>query len=1006
MADDLNLRFLDATTPRSTGGGLNQDGTESGDLIRGEDIRNGIKTPVNTALIAIQQTVNAINREIGIDEDSLARIRTGFRPEEADVSGGTIVFTPAAGTIRQNDSFFVATGGRAFGLTEPLVANDLIVAIVGNPSLNTSVTTDWRVFRSGDTHGFLTLDDRALLNQFSRSGNIFTASDRVLVDEDNVVQFRQNAVGTPFNTNIIVNRESSSTQFTVTGVRFLGIDSSGGTMVLSLDWTLAEFGGFQHTFSTLVMDFDGNRFVFPATGFSTFNTSLVLRADVPPADYSSAVNVDPIVTLNSSGVNGYMRGTIQITSLFIDATGPLHDSVLDLATTEANRAIDASNAADARTRGTGTDQYLTLRDLEDRVSPLRTKLISEADGENSYFLDSSGSDDFPTSLASFSRVDPNHADHQVQSTAVFVAVPSDENYEFENVTTDFSFSLTPETASTASFLERGAAIRGAGGVFEVYRVTGIGVGHTVRTIHDNVLNIPAREDDVAELTRAVRYLRGIVDRLTPIKLDEQLASVFENQVTFREEVNANRFPADLNVTLSQDGTQSVFPEQGRVAAAGTSQPTSQIRNATSSRRGRKLIYLPMTSADQGSVLVAENPDGTDVQELILREGDNLVLRRFLESHGSATRSVIRYPEPSDGISGPGTYFTIINHSQVFEPQSGRLRFVRQLPSTAAVLTVFTQVVGVGSGFLSSEQILVVNDVGGTEEISNDESYFLPNGGLINIEATWRPAYNDVVIDATVTARGSGAFIFDTLVRLEWTETVRGASSREASTRFVTIAPWLPNAVEPVMIGPSNGVRVASDNSRLVIATRFGIWDTQFSFNDLFGNTDTGRLSIEQGGTPQPVEIYDYEKLNLSQDACVTLYGALTRPERGIFRKSFTTDSLVTVDVPLVSPRSHEETTEAIRNVLDQDFGKILIYDRMQAASLTITSQTIGNYRDKFWMEILRKGPGALAVRAADGVTLNGIDDGGTLIDGQYSRVRLDRLSSDEWVITGDHGNVQ
>ncbi len=93
------------------------------------------------------------------------------------------------------------------------------------------------------------------------------------------------------------------------------------------------------------------------------------------------------------------------------------------------------------------------------------------------------------------------------------------------------------------------------------------------------------------------------------------------------------------------------------------------------------------------------------------------------------------------------------------------------------------------------------------------------------------------------------------------------------------------------------------------------------------------------------------------------------------------------------------------NVTPADNTGIINFSSSSAQVCNIQTNASQACPSPFMVTILRRGTGTLTVRAASGVSLNGVTAGECTIDSQYTGAVLIQMSTDFWTITGAHGPV-
>jgi len=87
-------------------------------------------------------------------------------------------------------------------------------------------------------------------------------------------------------------------------------------------------------------------------------------------------------------------------------------------------------------------------------------------------------------------------------------------------------------------------------------------------------------------------------------------------------------------------------------------------------------------------------------------------------------------------------------------------------------------------------------------------------------------------------------------------------------------------------------------------------------------------------------------------------------------------------------------------ILLADAGKELVFSNGSSITLTIPAESTTNFTIGQTFLVFQKGAGVITVSPAVGVTLRSKSDY-VKTAGQYSEVRLIKIASDEWALTGD-----
>ncbi len=454
---------------------------------------------------------------------------------------------------------------------------------------------------------------------------------------------------------------------------------------------------------------------------------------------------------------------------------------------------------------------------------------------------------------------------------------------------DYSNAVNIDMTATLSYIERGAQWLGR---FQFNSMVNTLTG----TLHDPVVALidagvaPVRADLEAGIGANDRRLDGVDSAIATIlgqishpvlTLPDAVVGILTNDVEVQQEDNVTRVPSMYNLQLGGGTEAGALGESGSPASDSGQTDSAAINAAPVARRGRKLAYPIISGIADGGTLLQS---GTSVP-LITREGDSLVVKRFVPAEAGGSTNVTHYPLPANQVRHD--WFTITAKTASLQPVSNELLFVNDMPTSSTTLTIFSR--GLANGNPFGAQTITLAGVGGGSDVST--SYTETVGGeTLNVTVTYRASRGDVVVqvDPVLTSQLALA---DLQVRLEWAEVVTIPSS-PATSEDVVLLPYSESVMIPVVVKPSI-TRVDSNAATLVVVTSDREIDTGYAYNTLFGTTDTGRLEFLVEGVP----LYD---INFDASS-VTVAGLETRvstPLFGLFTDNHSESTVVDLDTQM------------------------------------------------------------------------------------------------------------
>ena len=181
-------------------------------------------------------------------------------------------------------------------------------------------------------------------------------------------------------------------------------------------------------------------------GLSVDSQNAIITIDIPSVDYTAILNTDVSARLFYSFSGVLYNGTYTIQALVNSHKGPLSDAVADIANSQDALLRADLEAQIATIRGDLSGEEASLSAVDAKTSPYRTNHTLDID-QGAFFLDSSGVDAFPSSLAAMTPVNPANPVFTVAGTDVFIAVLTDgSDHVLVNITATTQVMLTVQEA--------------------------------------------------------------------------------------------------------------------------------------------------------------------------------------------------------------------------------------------------------------------------------------------------------------------------------------------------------------------------------------------------------------------------------------------------------------------------------------------------------------------------------------------------------------------------------
>ncbi len=805
----------------------------------------------------------------------------------------------ASATIARGDAFLVITGGSYFGTT--VADGDVIVAEQAAPSLLTS-STGWLIVRNTN-NAATTTENVLLLSNFARSGIRFDGNRNVFINEANVNIDIFEASIFPY-TQVFALDSADDTGPTLITVDLSGSvpaftfpDLVGGRVEISIQYRAVRTGSITPGLRALRLTWTSAAITmtFDATGLSSTNGIATLATTIPDVDYSGITGVAPDVIEQDMEWRGTLySGVFLITALRNTRTGPLHDPITALAQTAAGNAIAVTTAAIADLEAGVGENARQFQALEPRLSPIRTIRNEVDDVQDVFFGQLSGGS--AGNLANYTRVDPDHATFTLDGTGVFIVVGTQHAHDLFNLTDGSTVQLSRAGALGNARLSIEASftdtLDGVAQTFFVFLYGSNTIGDVVQVREPVTSTVAAWQNDIDILRAAVAQINAQLGSNVLLTMSPATQSWLANDLSIVDVTTPVFTPTGFNGSFSTDGSQAFFREDrlSDIPASGFQQTQAMVNVA--GRRGRKTIFMPMSGhlESQGTMIQSFGGDLPSGPVLMVRDGGEVKVRRFLPATPSGSRSVTRRPTPAGRV---GDWFRVIGHDPVNnQPIATEIDFTENLPQVSTAVN--TRVRWAANGQVGTPVALGVF-AGGDANLIGSAVLTLSNGQLVDVTASYRAATRDIEVQFVPRASPGTFFIFDYDVQMDWTETV-DTPATTASSELVFAGNYVVGQILPLLFGPSN-TRTDGSATNLVIATPTAEIDTGYSYNDLFSSTDSGALQTIQpsGNYLRPEIDQQIDDVSTTEGVANRLFQRRLTAFNDLFTQDFTSAAVATID---------------------------------------------------------------------------------------------------------------
>ena len=771
-------------------------------------------------------------------------------------------------SIQAGVAYLVEIGGTRFNTDIGNLA--VIVALVNSPSLATN-SEDWLVIQNGS--GSITNDSVLFLNQVSRDGTRFDFSRNVFADEANVIRFNAAASGTPNGQVYIASDDGSPTArsqtYTNQAIQFS--DLVGGTLTLNVQFTTVTSAGFLPDPTSLVFTYGATNFTFPLTGVGV-DSNVTIDIGIPNEDYSAILNTNCDVTLNYDFRGASYVGTVNIVSLTNTLDGTLRASITEIADNSASIARQQVEAQIADLAEDVDNDAAMLAAIQPRISPYKNVTVETPD-INARFLDSTGSDSFPTDVATMTPVNPDNPRFEGATSALFIAVRAVGIHNLLNVTQSTEILLNNATAN----VELGESVTFNNEIYFVYRVTSLTDGEFYEVENVTIERVVAWPDDINNLQGDISRIDAELEHAA-LDLPDALIQVLDNEVTVTEEDDPTIVPTTYNNSLGDTGTQTVFYEPNANAPSGGTQTSRPFSELSGDQVRRKLLYIPPGVTYTNTAYVWAY-DGTTVRNLIVYRDGTFYATVFVPAIPAGSRVVTVYPAQATQVSGPELWqniaaLTFVDGRPV--AVANEVFFTRQLPSTATTMTIKYRGHANGNVFGSSSTTLA--NVGGSNEVAT--TFTLNDGSeTVTAEVRWFPTNRQIRVSITERVNTGLPTINDIEVILSFDET-RNVPETPATTREVAFE-FESNRDQVFAFKPG-------DNGNLVIVGDLREVNTNYAFTVLFAAGETGHLTA----AVEAATFLNYEDFDPISTTVQSLEDHATLPQFGLFTTEYTHETVV------------------------------------------------------------------------------------------------------------------
>ena len=791
---------------------------------------------------------------------------------DSEITSIATIATELSGvTIVAGDAYLIETGGTWSGLTVP--DNSILVAIVNSASLSDSVNNnDWLLLDNPRVNA----KSSAFLANWVQDGIRFNSNRNVQIHPDNVVVFESMGSGLPIERTLAGNTQGARS------IRYDNVpiqlsDIVGGRLTLGLNINIESVSGFSPVFERIEIrfpDFDGVVFDFPLTN-APQNGSFSSTIDIPSIDYSGAINSNASVIFYYSFAGQSFFGSYTLTSLINTSKGRLHDAILQLSNTSVAEAEMRLGTRIDEVIGTVNEENSSIESLVPRVSPYRNNPISSPDVTARY-LDSTGSDSFPSTLNLLSEVSPDNPRFTGGNVALYVAVIAGDSHVLNNITQDVSIPLSDDHAQVSL----GESLNENGQTYFVYQVIGLtstDVYEIDRTILERVV---AWDDDISILKSDIERIDTELEHAV-LNLPDALINVLDNEVTVTEEDTPSVSASDYNKSFTPNQSQAIFLDVNAPVNSLVNSSAINVNIANDQYRN-KLMYIPQGTT-VGNQVILSAFDGTTSVPLITYADGRFTAKKFIPLIPAGTSVSTQYASENNG-EGSGAFNPIdivpgtrdANGNIV--PENVSLSITRNLPTSNESITV--SIDGVVNG--NDEGIRTF-----TLPFNGDANLTYIEAGGFNTGVNFRARYSNGIILLEVTNQSNNFAIdlshFKVLLSYQRVQTV---PATPATVRDIPLSTESLNTANVFAFKDVGG--------NLVVESDAAIVDTGYAYTTLFSANESGTLQ-----TPLLNGVFmDYRVFAPSTVFVQQLENHSTLPQFGLFTTNYTHETIVNLGTGL------------------------------------------------------------------------------------------------------------
>lgn len=727
----------------------------------------------------------------------------------------------------------------------------------------------------------------AFADELTQDGSKFNLSENVFVNPANVVISQNMATGTTLGSALQYSVQGGTpTQQTVDfgtqNIQFTNL--TGGKLQAMVSFNLLNSSGFLPDLVTLNLKYTGFTFAFPLTNISPDGGSRILTIDIPNEDYSTIFNTDPTVEIimNVRGVS--TTGTVTIINIINSEKGTLHDAVVNIADTSAANVEARLQEEITSLKGSIDQEEQSFASIIPRISPYANQQVVNPE-INVRFLDSTGSDPYPSDIGSMSEVSADNPRFEGGDVALYVAViPQDGiSYILKNITQSTSIPLDNSEPN----VDIGESLQYQGNTYFVYRISSLTATDVYEVDNVSFVQVVAWKAEHENIEDDINRIDAELDHAA-LNLPDAVVEILENDITVTEESNPNINPTDYNKNLGNTNAQTIFYEPNANAPSAGTLTSRPLNENIGDQADRKLIYLnsDVTYTNQAYIWAYDN---TTQRDLISYLNGSFFAKVFVpaKSAGSSTETI--YPAPNNRVSGSGVWQTIpalIFVNGVPVPEADELFFIRNVPTANRTLTINYR--GHANGNIFGTGSTTLDNVGGGSEVS--KTFTINDGSeTATVEVRYYPNRNNQgrQIRVSVTERVNVGLptINDIQVILSYAET-RTVPATPETTRDVEI--------ERIHSGSQVFAIRPSGTGTLIIVGDITEVDTGYAYTTLFDTDRSGHLTI---ATESGIFL-NYEDFDPISTTVTDLENHASLTQRGLFTTDFSHETIVNLDTQL------------------------------------------------------------------------------------------------------------